>query len=98
MEKTLTEATKSYACYRQSEIDIHCDVVGDYAKQRQLEKTPTEAKEVMNKNLMVHMEQLNNGIYFWRVVSEPACGAPLSKWRGAGGEVDAQNGKIIILH
>ena len=50
------------------------------------------------KNLLVHTEQLNNGIYFWRAVGEPADGAPLSKWRGAGGEVGAQNGKIVILH
>ncbi|MBL0051992.1 MAG: T9SS type A sorting domain-containing protein [Bacteroidetes bacterium] len=36
------------------------------------------------KNLLVHTEQLNNGIYFCRAVGEPADGAPLSKWRGAG--------------
>ena len=31
--KTPTEARKSYTGYHQSEIDIHCDVVGDYAKR-----------------------------------------------------------------
>ena len=50
------------------------------------------------KNLLVHTEQLNNGIYFWRAVSEPVGGAPLSNRRGAGGEVGAQNGKIVIMH
>ena len=35
------------------------------------------------KNLLVHMEQLNNGIYFWRAVSnnnsksQPSIGKPL---------------------
>ncbi|MBK8845566.1 MAG: T9SS type A sorting domain-containing protein [Bacteroidetes bacterium] len=63
-------------------------------------------KEVMRKNLygsfknlLVHTEQLDNGIYFWRVVSDnnsksqPSIGKPL---QGFG--VYCASGKIVILH
>ncbi|MBK8847269.1 MAG: T9SS type A sorting domain-containing protein [Bacteroidetes bacterium] len=51
------------------------------------------------KNLMVHTEQLNNGIYFWRAVADyntktqPSIGKPL---QGFG--VNCATGKVVIVH
>ena len=52
------------------------------------------------KNLLVHTEQLNNGIYFWRAVQDYNTKTQRSNGKPPVGGlgVGAQNGKIVILH
>jgi len=52
------------------------------------------------KNLLVHTEQLNNGIYFWRAVKDYNTKTQRSNGKSPEGDlgVGAQNGKIVILH
>ncbi len=52
------------------------------------------------KNLLVHTEQLNNGIYFWRAVVDYTTKTQRSNGKSPEGDlgVGAQNGKIVILH